>query len=67
MAHVRDIEYYTFEESLLITGVELFRYVTEYYRKHFNKRAFIGGYTCELKREDGNWIHYAYKVEVILV
>jgi hypothetical protein len=67
MAHVRDIQYYTFNSLRILTGDELLQYVFEYYKKHFNERPFIGGYTSEIIKDDENGTNYYYKVEVITI
>jgi hypothetical protein len=67
MAHVRDIQYYTFTSIWLLSGDELFQGVFEHYKKHFNERPFIGGYTCEIIKDDENGTSYYYKVELITI
>ena len=67
MAHVRDIQYYMVDSLRILTGDELLQYVFEYYKKHFNERPFIGGYTSMIISDDDNGVHYHYKVEVITI
>jgi hypothetical protein len=67
MAKKKNIEIYTFTDTRLMTGDELLQYVFEYYKKHFNQRAFIGGYSREMIRCHIVQGHYRYEVEVITV
>ena len=67
MAKKKNIEIYTFTDTRLMTGDELLQYVFEYYKKNFNQRAFIGGYSREMIANNIHGIYYHYEVEVITV
>ena len=67
MAKKKHIEIYTFTDTRLMTVEDLFHHVNKHYKRHFNQRAFIGGYSREMIRCHIVQGHYRYEVEVITV